>query len=483
MKLQIYLTLLLLGLITPTHASVPEEFYQSIPKPTRQYQHNVAKLAKKSGPVGDYFKLKQAEVFLKEGKKHKAMQFTARAKEPIFAFWKKVLSAQIFLAKGKSREALALLRKMPPSPDYKVSYGEGLYENLFKRALLTRFYARKALSKDTKKDAAELIAHFPTDKSILELVGAKTNPPALTNKQKITKLHALHSRYKYKKVAGLITSAQIKSASLSKSRKCEALFELGNALKYVKGQRETAISSLKELEKNHCDGKYYPRSLYWLGSLKPSSTSALPDQREHFLKKLHKEFPNHRLTDDAHYKLYKYYNARGESGAAQKSFKALMALKKGDMKSSLLFDMAYPSYKKGAYKKAAQILAKGLSSAATSDESLPRLLYWYSRSLEKLSGKKNKTESKNTYKRLVKEYPYSFYAILAGKRISKAIQPPALPKLNGTPPAGHIEYIELTDLFLQKGPSSSRQCGFGFCHALVPQMARGPQRIHSPKAH
>lgn len=469
MKLRSLFLILFCLILNQAHAALPNEFLQVIPRASKEYRNKLAQLAKKPGAKGDFFRLKMAEKLLKAGDTSGALKYTSRVKEPIFAFWKKVLSAEVFLAKNKNREAIALVKKLPMAPDYEMSYGEGLYQNLFKRALLVRFLARQALGQKTEADAADLIAYFPTHKAVLEILGEQNKNPPMTLKQKITKLHSLHQRYKYKKVPGLITASQIKSTSLSKEEKCRALSELGNALKFVKGQREASISGFQEVVKLNCSKKYLPRALYWLGSLKPSPTSSFPDQREKHLKRLHQDYPNHRLADDAFYKLYKIANSQNRSSEAQKHFKDLMARKKGDMKSSLLFDLAFPEYKKKNYKKAAQILSKGLETEATADENYPRLLYWYGRSLEKTENKKNKAIAKKTYDKLVSDFPYSFYAILGGKRVNKVVKKPQLPKLTGTPPLNNIEYITLIDDFNLNGYHEGANVVLDFALHLFPE--------------
>lgn len=75
----------------------------------------------------------------------------------------------------------------------------------------------------------------------------------------------------------------------------------------------------------------------------------------------------------------------------------------------------------------------------------PRLLYWYARSLEKTEVKKNQTKAKQTYRKLVNDFPFSFYAILAAKRIDSKIKTPSMPELEGTPPVDGIEYFALID--------------------------------------
>lgn len=467
--IKFYIFILSLSITTQSLAALPPESLSSIPDPSRNYANDLTKLSKQDGPKGDFFRLKLAEKKLKENDEAAAFKLLNKVSEPIFSFWRKVVLAETYLAKNKPRQVLALLRKLEPKPDYEVFFGEGLSNNLYKRALMTRYHANKKLNRDTKKDAAALVSNYPLDKKVSEILSEEDKDPPLTRKQKIDKLHALSLRYKYEDIPSLITAAQIKSTKLSKEETCRALFELGNGQKAVKGYRGISIETFKEVVKLKCGDYYAPRALYRLGYLRPGKGSTLPDQREFYLKKLYQEFPNHRLTDDAYYKLYKITSGQGRTSEAKKHYTKLMSLKKGDMKSELTFELAYPLYKKEKYKKAAAIFARALETESTADESYPRILYWYARSLEKTDSKKNQAKAKETYKDLVKKFPYSFYAILAAKRSGTKVKTPALPELNGTPPENGVEYFILIDEFNQDGYHEGAKVVFEFALMKHPE--------------
>jgi len=125
----------------------------------------------------------------------------------------------------------------------------------------------------------------------------------------------------------------------------------------------------------------------------------------------------------------------------------LLGLAKGDMRNQYIFDKAYPHYKKGNYKQAAKILAQITSGEPSADESYSKALYWLGRSFEKSKSKNNTLKSRQTYKQIVTEFPFSFYAILAANRLGISVKVPALPSLGGTSPEDGTDYFALINSF------------------------------------
>jgi soluble lytic murein transglycosylase len=150
------------------------------------------------------------------------------------------------------------------------------------------------------------------------------------------------------------------------------------------------------------------------------------------------------LSDDAIYKLYQSAQKHGDTHGASKYFDLLIAHGKGDMRGKALFDLAYPLFKKGDYKKALSWLDKIISGDITTDESYPQALYWHGRTLEKISIK-NKEKAKQNYHKLLKEFPFSFYATLAAKRLGVAAISPKLPQMGGVAPSEGRDFFALID--------------------------------------
>ena len=441
-----------------------------IPTTPPDHQLELKKNAKKTGPIGDYSRLLLAEKHLKSHNSKDALRIVSGVREPIFEFWKNVVQAEVYLSLNKPRQSLALLIDLPIKPNYKTSYVEGLYGTLYKRALLTRYLAAKKTGGNGHDSAALLLVYFPADKDLNKLF-ANTSI-RLNKKQKMEKVHNLYTRYRYKKIPTIITAQEIKSSRASKYLKCQALYELAKSLIRKKDYRGQSIENFKDVVKSKCPEDFTPSALYWLGSLKPAEGSEQTDVRESSLKQLHAKYPNHRVADDALYKLYKIASNDNKTSAAKKYYTQLMARKKGDMKSVLAFQLAFPLYEKGKYKKSSQILAKALNSEPLADETYPRVLYWYARSLEQIPSSKNKKIVADTYNRLVTKFPFSFYALLAAKRTNTAVKHPNLPNLSGTAPTIADDYFSLANLFNRKGYHHAARSVIDFAMHFYPNIEK-----------
>jgi tetratricopeptide (TPR) repeat protein len=448
--MQKLLILLSLFLVFPAHASLPDPSLNLIPTASRDFRANLSKLAKKSGPIGDYFKLKLAEKKIINHASSEALKISAHIAEPLFAFWKSVVRAEAYLDLGKTRESLASIKKLPIKPDPKISYGESQYANIYKRALLVRYFASKALGRNTRKLASALVSLYPLDKTINELFDEK-NYPKLSLTNKLDKLHNLFASYKFKEIPGVVSVNEIKKSKLSKEKKCLSFYELASALKSNKAFKEESVRGFSAMLPLKCEKQMDARALYWLGSIYLPNNSLLPDEREKHLTKLYQKYPKHRLADDAVYKLHKIAVKKGDSSKVKKYYKMLAGLKSGDMRMKYFFDSGYAHYKKGKYKKAASLLKTSLNAESTFDETYPRSIYWYARTLEKQALPKTSKESKQAYARLLKEFPFSFYAVLASKRSGIPLKTPKLPRLSGKSPENGWEYFALVDEFLEKG--------------------------------
>ncbi len=430
-------------------AAVPSSLADNIPEPPVDSRQKLDELAKGTALGSDYFKLKLAEKKIKLDDLAQAKIWVSRVGDPIFAFWKNVVEAEIFVLQDKPREAIATLKNFPPAPDYEISFGEGIYDNIYKRGLIARMMAKKKLGDKPNWEIGQLLALYDSDEKVKSLLDATELTTPFTAQQKITRLHNLHARYRFKDVPGLLTVTEIKSAKLVHEDTCQALYELGNSLRYNQGQADASSVAFNALLNGNCGDDYTARALYWLGSLGGTEDEAT--NKSTYYTKLYKEFPNHRLSDDALYKLYQLSKKAGDSSKAEKYFDQLMSLKRGDMKGVLAFELGYPLYEDGKFKQAAHIFEKALETEATADESLPRAMYWHARSLQKIGGKANEAKAKLGYQKLVNTCPQSFYAILAAKRIGASLKSPTLSDLKGSAPSSGSDYFALIDNYNRLG--------------------------------
>lgn len=445
-----FLLILILPPLSNAHASLPEPWPDMVPEVNRDQRDELENLANQAGAVGDYFKLKLAEKQLKTSQTLEAFKTVSRVQEPLFLWWKNVIEAEVFVDQSKFRETLALLHKLPAKPKPELSFGEVTYQNLYKRALISRVLAKQNLKEDSAKDIARFASLFPKDESLKKILGLpEDTQPTLTKQNKIDKLHALFFSYQYKDVPGLISTAEIKSSKIRNEHKCRAFYELGISLKNTKTENTASMISFQEILTSDCGDYYTPRALYWSGILANSENDSATAEK--YFTKLYQDFPNNRLADDAIYHLHQMAEKNQNASQAKKYHKMLTELGKGDMRCKFFFDDAYALFKKDEFKKAADLFTKAVTAEPTEDESYPQALYWQGRSLEKTGDKKNRISAMKSYQRVLREFPFSFYAILSARRMNTNVAAPNLPRLNGNMPETGISYFALIDDFNQKG--------------------------------
>lgn len=440
-SLSVFLSLVVLFSAAPTLASRKSSSYSD----TLSGLESLS--PKKSGLSKDYDGLKHAETLLKSGNATDAMKSALKVSDGILSLWRNVVLAEIYLSQNEPRQVLALLKSKPNAPRPELSFGETAYKDLYVRFMTARFQALKALGEDYAHELGELYSQLYDGGSATAFLNEAA--VVLSTRQKVALLHRFHFSYQYKKIPGIVSTSEIRTSTLPKAEKCQALYELGNGLRYNSGQAENSMTAFSELTEMGCSDDLTAKGLYWLGHL--ASSSKKESLTVAALTRLSKTYPAHRLADDAVYLLRRYYEKTGNSHEAKKYEEKLLGLAKGDMRNQYIFDKAYPHYKKGDYKQAAKILAQITTGEPSADETYSKALYWLGRSLEKTKSKDNAAKSRATYKRVVAEFPFSFYAILAASRLGTSVKVPALPTLGGLPPENGADYFALIDSFNRIG--------------------------------
>lgn len=402
---------------------------------------NLSDLADLSGTIGDYFKLKYADKLIRDRQFRSAQKIADKVNHPILTLWQNVILSEVALEEGDFTRVLSLTTPLPATPRPEFSFGESAYRDLVERFLNVRIKALQAKHQSSDTAAGAL--------SVITWDGSTSHPTTLTTKQKTDLLHRLHFTYQYKKVPGLITTSEIILSSLGPIRKCRALYELGNSLRRSGGETENSLTAFTTLAKSHCSPSLTAKALYWSGSL------ALSIKNENLageaLTELVRKFPNHRLADDALYLLQRHYQKTNNAPLAKKYATQLLQLKSGDMKNDYIFDAAFAEYKKNRYQKAITLFSDTVNSTPTSDETYPRAVYWQARAYEKTQLKETTNKAKLAYKRIVNDFPFSYYAVLAANRLGVGVKIPTLPILTGTAPANSDAYFALIDSLNHKG--------------------------------
>lgn len=435
-------------------AVLPTRFVQSSrleqgPEAILTGGESLGDLAVKPGMVGDVFKLKYAKSLLEAGDPVQAFKIASRVPDGgTLGLWKGTILAAAYEAQGEHRQALALLKDIPPAPKPELSFGVTTYADLYRLYMRTRAAALKALGQSDAREQGELAVLSFGDKMWDNTGGNGVSTASLSADQRIRLLHRLHFNYQFKKTPGLVTVQEIQSAKLTRDEKCEALYNLGDSLRYNSGQSAPALEAFLAMSSGGCSPDFKAKALYWQGVLSASTRD--PSRMEAAFTELYKNYPEHRLADDAVSRMRDFFEKNGNPARAKEFEKKLMGLSRGDMKNEFAFNRGYKEYKAGNFKKAEKEFAMAAAGEPTLDESYPRVLYWQARSLEK-TGAKSASKVKAIYKRLGEEFPFSYYAILAENRLGTAVKVPALPSLSGSEPAGAGDAFAAMDALNRMG--------------------------------
>ncbi len=413
--------------------------------------------------------LKMASLDLKNSKFPEALHTLENLQnDPGWDFWKKVLLAETYLKLKAPHKALTLIETIPPLTDLKQNPNQDFFLNLHRQALQIQKTALEKMEKPTQA-VDQMIWALSSESDHHQFPSAGISP-------RITRIHFLHGRGKLEELASLATPSEIAGSPLSLSERCQALTELGDGLRTAKKMPE-ARNAYSQGVSLGCPDDLLIRALYWKAKLswKLNRTDEAIETYENLIKK----FPNHRLTDDGYYALWKIYVEKKLFVKADKAKDELIAYGKGDMRAGLLWEEGFDQFKKGNFKKALSLFDLIISAPPSEDESTPQALYWKARSLEKMTAKKTSEtpsgEAHQIYGRIRSDFPFSFYALLSASRLGISHQTPSLTIPNPSIPADSFsqeimitvdelnqkgknqEALDLLDYYSQVQPSQAKQ--------------------------
>lgn len=344
---------------------------------------------------------------------------------PELKFVKDVLTAEAHWMQNNPQSALDSLSTLKNQPQPIASYTDDGYAWLYKRALLTSLKAKKSLGQNTDFEESQLQAHYPLDTALMSTL----NPDVkLSSEQKVQKLRVLALNSAFKHVGGAITSSDIQKSSITESEKCSAYVVYGRSLKSFSEYAQDAINALSTVrDSSHCLEDQKAKSLFYLGNIGKSTQNS--DLMVQSYESLAQNYPQHFLADDALNALAQFYK-QSQPALSKKYFKKLDDLKNGDMRTEYFFTQGFELYKNKQFNEALKMFDKAHETESPINETYVQALYWKARTLEDM--KNNSVgEAKNIYKTILQNYPFSFYAVLASKKLTTDLTV-NLPTLSGT---------------------------------------------------
>lgn len=387
--------------------------------------------------ASDAESLKKAEWARLTGEASAIQQHANNVQDSDLVFWKNTLLAEAHLLQGNNQKVVSILADLPTQLAPLASLTDDGYSWLYKRALLASLQAKKSLGQSTAFESTQLRGFYPLDDSLLATLDESL---PLSTLQKVQKLKILSLNYAFKKAKGVIDAETIRTSNLSDTDKCDVALLNGRALKSFDDYASDAIGSLRLVQKSsHCDDDQKAKALFYLGNVGKSTnnTSLMVESYE----ALAKDYPTHFLADDA-------LSVLGET--SEKYLKKLDDSKMGDTRMEHFFNLGFAKYKQQNYSAALKDFAKISETTTPINETYVQGLYWQARTHEKLKPGKA-SEAKAIYQKIIQNYPFSFYAVLASKQLGTTMTMPSLPSLQGQAPASAKSEFDLADAFNSLG--------------------------------
>ena len=158
----------------PAQAALSEAYFSLIPDASTNQRNENIRFLQEAGGVGDYFKLVKAQGLLKQKQFQSAIALAQTVQTPILVFWKNVVMAESLLAQDKARDAVQHLTEFPKQPKYLLSFDEGIYNQLVKRALLVGALTQGIGTQERNENIHSLQAWFPGDEDIKNILSIGT---------------------------------------------------------------------------------------------------------------------------------------------------------------------------------------------------------------------------------------------------------------------------------------------------------------------
>lgn len=378
-----------------------------------------------------------AEKDLDQGRSAQAESALQSIRSPsVWDFWKSVLLARANLHQEKHKEVLALLENLPPLPTSSINKNQVFYRRLYKLALETGRDASSKLSRPQQDWSLKLNLFFP------ETAQSLPSPEELSG-----------------------------SSSFSAAEKCRVFLDLGLALNRQNREGE-ALNALGRVKGSACEGDLSVRALYWKGTieakLKQYGAAAAT------FEALAKHSSDARYRDDAYEQLVSIYRAQGDAAKLEKALKRLLDLPEGDRKEKHLWDEAFAAYRDKNHDKAIKFLDEIIAMRSLGTEAQPQALYWKARIAENRAGKPLAGSSADGYRKVLKIFPFSFYAALAEGRLGKKTNLPAFAKLKVSVPSDRAvsDAIRAVDGLNRKGDHEAARAVMDYWTQAHPEAAR-----------
>ncbi len=253
---------------------------------------------------------------------------------------------------------------------------------------------------------------------------------SLRAKELITRVQVLMDSRRYRSAIRSATQAR-KQSKVGSSTWCEATMLMARALE--KSKKSSRATPLYKSAVKRCDKRdTFPQLLYFAG--KQALRSASPAAGTTWWRQLVKRYPNSRYADDALLQLAEYESKAGRTQRADQYLMDAVHLL-GDMQEKAAWTHFWTRWTRGEYSKAVRSAEQSVKAIGAKQmlRSRGRLVYWLGRALARDG---NQVRAAIIYARVLREFPLSWYALLAHERL-KRLDPKAAEDATRAARIGH----------------------------------------------
>lgn len=381
--------------------------------------------------VQDWALLTKAQKLIDSGQVTNSIEGVSESSE--LSFYKKVLQAQNAFLQNQTLKAIELLANLPEAPVISLSEEANFYRKLYYKAVYTKKKALEKLGRNSNHESETLWAYFPDFETP---VASEAPPSGAKAKSYVERIHVLFVLKEWGALVALISDIdKVNFGSLKSEDKCQVSYEWAEAQRQVKNA-SLAAKGFAQVTNFDCQGEILSRSLFWKAKYEviAKKTAEAIKTYERYIHL----FPSQRYTDDAYHSLSSLYEKSGATGKAKAAMNKLLGLSKGDMKAKVLWEDGYEAFKKKQYTKAVTNFDRIIAMSGTNDEYQPQAMYWKARSLEML---KKSGDAKALYSRLVRDFNFSFYNVLAKHRLGVSLSSLSSHKMS-SPSGGLLSLVD-----------------------------------------
>jgi soluble lytic murein transglycosylase len=241
----------------------------------------------------------------------------------------------------------------------------------------------------------------------------------LSAEEWITRAKVLYDNQRNDKAEVVFASA-LSAPGLTPELRCVASYHRANSVFKLRNRTKAAPLFLEALDacERAKNADLYVKAAYQAG--RSYATLGQHERAIHFYKLIESKHPEHTYADDARLHQAEEYRELKQEDKVEKALASIPDLyPQGDMRSEALWRLAWRAYKAKKYAKSIEWLNKQINSTTGENQfwAEGQALYWIGRAQGQL-GKTDKSIA--AYQQVVREYPLSYYSLLALNRLRES---------------------------------------------------------------